>query len=128
MVRIDEPRVCDMINVLIRPESFNNQALWAIIEPPIFILTGCLLTLGPLIRNKMNLRNPFKSLRTYLLKRSTRKSTQTSNQPESAGTNSPHPWRVLQEPAKGDGRTRRAHWELSDIETVSKGSTEQLAN
>lgn len=45
---------------------FIYNILWAIIEPPVFIVTGCLITLGPLYRAKYGPKNLLGLLRRKL--------------------------------------------------------------
>lgn len=60
------------------PAPFIYNILWAIIEPPVFIIGGCLLTLGPLYRAKYGPRTLFQRFSSKILSKST-SSAATSN-------------------------------------------------
>ncbi|KAL2047496.1 hypothetical protein ABVK25_011480 [Lepraria finkii] len=100
-------------------EPFIYNSLWAIIEPPLFIIMGSFITLGPLLRSKYGPGNLFRSLRTYISRRIAKGFTHSSDWSNEAGKSSNHSWKVLQEPIKSKGPTNRAQWELSEISTTS---------
>lgn len=64
---------------------FIYNILWALIEPPVFILAGSLLTLGPFFRGKYGPASVFRSLRSRLLSSFSRTSSKGTN-PGSTGS------------------------------------------
>ena len=106
---------------------FIYNILWALIEPPVFILAGCLLTLAPLFRAKFNLGpvSLLRSLRSAILSRRKPSTAATSSDVQKDGTASLY--------AKLDGNSERKlclspiqdafgerlraedDWELTDI-------------
>lgn len=64
---------------------FIYNILWALIEPPVFIVAGSLLTLGPFFRGKYGPASVFRSLRSRLLSSFPRGSSKGSSA-ESTGS------------------------------------------
>ncbi|KAL9633147.1 MAG: hypothetical protein Q9204_003518 [Flavoplaca sp. TL-2023a] len=106
---------------------FIYNALWACIEAPVFIITTCVPSFGPLYRGKQGPRQIWLSLRSSFLKMS-KKHDRPTDQSEDPLGHERHAWEVLQD-SQGQHLVRtRAQWELKDVnasdETPSrKGST-----
>ncbi|KAL8793249.1 MAG: hypothetical protein Q9195_004185 [Heterodermia aff. obscurata] len=102
---------------------FIYNSLWANIEPPVFIITGCFLTFGPLYRANGGPRGLFRSLRSRLLKLSAEASSSGSPAPRgvSARGNMKQGWEALHEVPKEGGATVRARWELTDVSSKDDG-------
>lgn len=80
---------------------FIYNILWALIEPPVFLLAGCLLTLAPLFRAKIKYGpvSWFRSLRSVLL--SMRKTARDKSGSSTTGKGDKAPYGVL------DGNSER---------------------
>lgn len=115
-------KVCSIISIdeiLIFVVPFIYNSLWACIEPPVFIMAGCLLTFGPLYQaHKSGARSLLRSLQSRLLKRSAKSSPLSQSPASSSRGNSKHAWRIISEPYQGDNATRRADWELKTADEV----------
>ncbi|KAH7394353.1 hypothetical protein BKA66DRAFT_606553 [Pyrenochaeta sp. MPI-SDFR-AT-0127] len=109
---------------------FIYNILWALIEPPVFIVAGSLLTLGPIFRGKYGPASLYRSLRSRLLSfsaRSTSKSSgvsQTKDSQESASygklsADSNHKlWHLSVENPTTEEDERRLTWELRELDDV----------
>jgi hypothetical protein len=111
---------------------FIYNILWALIEPPVFIIAGSLLTLGPYFRGKYGPANLFRSLRSRLLSMSSR---DTSKPTETSGANhADHPapyenlsngserklWLSSVSKSSADGTVEIPPWELVELRELGE--------
>ena len=100
------------------PFIFN--VLWASVEPPVFIMTGCFLSFGPLYRTNSGPRSLLRSLRSRLSRLSTKSASAGPVQAAPALENGEPGWEMLQEPHQDKSATSRAQWELFDVSTTDE--------
>ena len=107
-------------NVLIVAAPFIYNSLWACIEPPFFIMTGCLICFGPLFRSGKGPRSLFRSLRSRLMRLSAKSSSGNRAQSDPKSENKEPGWQVLHEPQQATMATFRAQWELNDVSAADE--------
>ena len=118
---------------------FIYNILWAIIEPPVFILAGSLLTLGPYFRGKYGPVSVFRSLRSTLFSYTGRSTTSTSvsksgnlDQPRSYGELSSgsdrKPWVTASTISDMDDTETRRSLELGQLGETSGSRGKQYGH
>lgn len=111
-----KPNKLDKILMLAAPFIYNS--LWANIETPVFIITGCFLNFGPLYKADYGPRTFLRSLWSRLSRSSAKSVSASPARTDSTSGTMKHTWEVLHEPPQDKSATSRAQWELNNVSSV----------